>query len=265
MANKTTSDATRRMCENAKTLGFQPDRLILLDKRLAEWSKNVMTPSIAVKVLRHGQVAFEGAYGISGKDKEPDSLTADTIFPVASITKPVVATLLAIMQEEGLVDFYHPVREYLPEFTGDPDNLVRVWHLLSHSSGIIDSDIHRLFDEHVRQSLGLAFPADEEPPEAWNALFLKIREKMGLPYMEPSAAMHRNTNLVTGLSFPPTHKPQEVMAYCSFGYDMAMEIITRISGERIDEYASRKLFKPLGMNDSHFIFPREKLPRYVTR
>lgn len=54
------------MCEDAGKLGFRPERLLLLDERLNEWSKTEMTPSIVVKALRHGEVAFEGAYGRSG-------------------------------------------------------------------------------------------------------------------------------------------------------------------------------------------------------
>lgn len=265
MANKMTAYQLEQMCENAKSLGFRPDRLRLLDERLTAWSKSEDTPSIAVKVLRHGQVAFEGAYGILGPDKGPDSLTVDTIFPVCSITKPVVGALLLLMQEEGLVDLTHPVKQYLPEFTGDADGSIRIWHLLTHTSGMNDADLNAYFGHYVTDTLGLTLPKDEDSEEESTALCLKIREKMGLPFMEPGHAMRHATYNAVIYTAPPARKPQEVMSYCNTGYQMAMEIITRLSGRQIDEYAGEKLFAPLKMVDSHFVFPREKLPRFVTR
>jgi CubicO group peptidase (beta-lactamase class C family) len=264
MANHMTKDAVRQMCENACTLHMRPDRLLLLDSRLEEWSHNGITPSIAVRVLRHGQLAFEGAYGVLGPDKEPGSLTTDAIFPVCSITKPTVATMLFIMQEEGLIDVNQAVRNYLPEFTGDPKGLVKVWHLLSHTSGI-DEDFHKKVDEYIQNTLGLAIPGDDAPYGQWEELAVKVREKLGLPDMEPSRAMTDNTFLLLSLSIPPAHKPHEVMSYSSFGYQIAIEIIKRVSGRSVEEFFTEKLFAPLHMKDSHFHLPKDKLHRFVTR
>jgi CubicO group peptidase (beta-lactamase class C family) len=141
MANKMTAEQLKQMCENAEALGFRSERLMLLDERLTEWSKNSAAPSIAVKVLRHGKTAFEGAYGIKGPGMVADSLTVDTIFPLCSITKPIVAVLICIMQEEGLVDINMPAALYLPEFTGDSKWSVRICNLLTHTSGIVDDDL----------------------------------------------------------------------------------------------------------------------------
>lgn len=265
MANRVSADQMRQMCEDAKKLGLRPERLMLLDQRLSEWSKDEITPSIAVKVLRHGQLAFQGAYGILGPDKEFDSLTVDSIFPVCSITKPVVATLLSILQEEGYLDLNDPVNQYIPEFTADPDSLVRIWHLLSHSSGIIDDDLYAHFNEFVTDKLELTIPQDGAPDDAWTELYIKIRSKMGLPDMEPGSEMHDDTFWRICLSAKPTHEPQKVMSYCNTGYQMAMNIIKKLSKKRIDDFAGEKIFKPLNMNDSHFIFPQEKIPRFVTR
>lgn len=264
MANKISREQMRRQCENAKRLGFCPERLLLLDERLTKWSKTEYTPSIAVKILRHGETAFEGAYGISGPGREPDSLTVDTIFPVCSITKPITSALLAILQEEGLVDFDDPVRKYLPEFTGDSDGLIRIWHLLSHSSGLVGEDIGRYCDEYIEKTLGVSIPkyGDEE---AWNAACLKIRKKMGLPALPPDKKMRYDTLFRLKLSAPPTHKPYKIMSYCDFNFDIAGEIIQRVAGMQLEEYAKEKLFGPLKMTDSHFRIPREKLSRYIQR
>ncbi|NLO40010.1 MAG: beta-lactamase family protein [Ruminiclostridium sp.] len=265
MANQVSRLQMQQMCNDAGKLGFRPERLLLLDQRLEEWSKNPMTPSIAVRVLRHGQEAFTGAYGIKGPDMASDSLTPDTIFPVCSLTKPVISTLLCIMQEEGLIDLFHKVRHYIPEFTGDKKPDIRIWHLLTHTSGIIDKDTNENTEAFITKTLGIALPKEDSCEEEWNEALLKVREKMGLPYMEPGRKMRHDTQLAVTLSIVPTHKPQEVMSYCNTGFHIAKEIIDRISKKPIDEFAAEKLFKPLKMQDSHFLFPQSKLPRYVTR
>jgi len=181
MANKVTVEQMRRMCNDAKKLGFRPERLMLLDEKISDWSKSDMTPSIVARVLRHGQLAFEGAYGIMGPDREADSLTTDAIFPICSITKSVISALLFILQEEGDIDLNHPVRRYVPEFTGDSKSEIHIWHLLTHTSGIIDDDVYKFFNKYVTDVLGLSLPDDEAPGEAWDEISLKIRGKWGCP------------------------------------------------------------------------------------
>lgn len=265
MANQITNDQLNEMCERAGKLGFRPERIKLLDQRLTEWSMSDITPSIAVKVLRHGEVAFEGAYGTLGPGKAEDSLTVNTIFPVCSHSKPVVSTLLAIMQEEGLIDFNEPVRRYIPEFTGDKDWVVRIWHLLTHTSGISDTSFHNGFQEYVTNTLGFIVPEDKNAMEEWNQLYLQIREKMGLAYMEVSDEMREHTRFAVCLSNPPSYKVHSKMAYSNVGYNILTRIIRIITGMDLDEYATLKLFRPLKMIDSHYILPDEKLSRYVTR
>lgn len=264
MANHMSREQMQQQCENAKRLGFRPDRLMLLDERLTAWSQTEETPSIVVRVLRHGETAFEGAYGILGPDKAPDFLMTDAIFPVCSITKPIVSTLLTIMQEEGLVDLNQPVRYYLPEFTGDADSKIRIWHLLTHTSGIIEADLEKFCADYAAK-LGLTIPKDEDSEEIWDEFCLAARKKIGLPELPPGRAMRQDTFKAVRYIAPPTYKPMEIMQYCSTGFEIAMDIVKRISGRKIDDYATEKLFGPLNMTDTHFLFPREKLPRFVTR
>jgi len=260
-----TGEQMRDMSQNAKRLGFRPERLMLLDERLTQWSKTKETPSIVARVLRHGQPAFEGAYGALGPDKAPDSLTADAIFPVCSMTKAVMTALLCVMQEEGLIDLNYPVRDYIPELTCDPKGKIRFWHLLTHTSGLIEADMDKHFYDYIKRNVNLPIPDRDMPQQAWDEIYLKIREQLGLPYMEPCDAVRRQTYNAVRMSAPPTHGVHKVMSYCSLGFDLIKETIVKISGKPIDQVAGEKLFGPLGMRDSHFIFPRGKMPRYVTR
>ena len=198
-----------KLYDTARQLGFNPEKIRLLDERLRHWSKAGKTPAIVARVLRHGKLAFENAYGPLTPDSAPDSLHADSIFPICSMTKPVIASLACIMQEEGLLDLNEPVKIHIPEINDFDEDPVRWWHFLTHTSGFIADE----YDNGGK----------------------------------------------------PTHKPQTQMQYHSLGFNLIKDVIEKISGASIDEYARKKLFEPLGMNDSHFIIPDVKLGRYVRR
>lgn len=264
MANHISQNEMEQMCQKAAVLGFRPERLLLLDQRLSKWCQNGLTPSIVMRVLRHGQLAFEGAYGDCGPGSQPGSLRADAIFPVCSITKPITSTLLCMLQEEGYLDFNQPVREFLPEFTGDEHSAIRIWHLLSHSSGLVDDDINAFFNAFTK-TLGLETPAEDAATKQWDAFYAQARRAMGLPEMPPGRAMRHNTYLSVCMRAAPTHPVHTHMNYCNFGYHLAKEIALRLTGLGFEALVKEKLFTPLGMADSHFALPKEKEPRFVTR
>lgn len=263
MANKLSLAQLNDMCKKAESLGFHSGRLIHLDQKLSVWSKTEFTPSIVAKIFRHGELAFEGAYGSISPGALPDSLTVDTIYPICSLTKPVIGTLLSILQEEGELDFNNPVRDYIPELSGDEACRIRIWHLLTHTSGLNDDDLHNYFDYVVKNDLSIKIDYDSHDSivEGYHL----IREKIGLPAMDHSNTMQDETFFSVVLKAKPTHLPRKVMAYCNTGYNILRHIITRVSGMTIDEFAAKKLFGPLKMVDSHFLFPDEKRSRFVTR
>ena len=63
------------------------------------------------------------------------SVKRDTIYPLSSLTKPITATAAMLLVEDGLLGLQRPVSEYLPEFSGEGKQAVRVHHLLTHTQG----------------------------------------------------------------------------------------------------------------------------------
>jgi CubicO group peptidase (beta-lactamase class C family) len=93
-------------------------------------------PGAALGVLRDGQPTIRG-FGITSVD-DPLPVTADTVFPLASISKTVTATAMMRLVEQGRVDLRASVRRYLPEFRVQDEAASRdvtIWHLLTHTSG----------------------------------------------------------------------------------------------------------------------------------
>jgi CubicO group peptidase (beta-lactamase class C family) len=167
--------------------------------------------------------------------KEP--MRVDTLFWIASQSKPITATALMMLVDEGKVKLDDPVAKHLPEFRNqwlvagqDKDNLllvkpkgvVTIRHLLSHTSG-------------------LPFRSEMEEP---TLDLLRLRDAVRSYAMTP-------------LLFEPGTKYQ----YSNAGINTAGRIIEVVSGTRYEEFLEKRLFEPLGMKDTTFWPKGEQLRR----
>src|ERR1700733_10835340 len=84
----------------------------------------------AARSVRQGSFIFDRSFG---QAKSPDS-----VFLLASITKPMTATGLMILVDRGELSISDPVQKFIPEFSGGDRRGVTVWHLLTHTSGLPD-------------------------------------------------------------------------------------------------------------------------------
>src|SRR5438874_3139789 len=93
-------------------------------------------PGAALGVLRDGRAEIR-AFGVRSVE-DPQPITNDTVFPLASISKTVTTTAVMRLVEQGKIDLRAPVRKYLPDFRVADEAASRdvtVWHLLTHTSG----------------------------------------------------------------------------------------------------------------------------------
>ena len=108
----------RRLCDEAVAVGVVPGTVVLFNDE--------------------GDTRFHEAFG--ARQLEPVSLpaTLDTLYDVASLTKAVVTSVVAMRAVgDGLVRLDEPVLRYLPEFAGDGKGAVTIRHLLAHAAGLI--------------------------------------------------------------------------------------------------------------------------------
>ena len=138
------------------------------------------------------------------------SAKADTVFLLASITKPMTAAVIMGLVEEGRLGLDDPVSRHLPEFTGGDRGLVTIKHLLNHTSGL----------------------PDQLPDN------LELRRRHA-PLKE---------FLVGAFKAPLRFKPGSNVAYQSMGYLLAAEIAERLTKTPFREQMRSRLFAPLGMN-----------------
>lgn len=148
----------------------------------------------------------------------------DTMFWIASMTKPITATAVLMLQDEGKLSVDDPVAKYLPELGnlktpgGEPANLT-LKHLLTHTSGM---------DDAGKEAKGAKTLADLIPIYA---------------------------------SKPLHFKPGSQWAYCQSGINSLGRIVEVVSGQPFDVFLQKRLFDPLGMKDTTFYPTKEQLPR----
>jgi CubicO group peptidase (beta-lactamase class C family) len=166
----------------------------------------------ALLVARHGRVVLHQGFGRLSPAPDARTVQPDSVFSLASITKPVTACALMLLVERGQVSLGDPVNHYLPEFTGGGRDKVLVRDLLKHTSGLPD-----MLPENIDLRRAHA----------------------------PLSEFVRHT-ITTPLLFPPGSQ----FRYQSMGILLAGEIVERLTGTRLRDFEEKDIFDPLGMKDS---------------
>src|SRR5438552_2272597 len=104
----------------------------LVTQKMAEYH----VPGVAFGIVKDGKITARG-FGVTNVDN-PQPVTPETIFALASISKTVTTTAMMRLVEQGKVDLNAPVRKYLPDFKLQDESAaasVAIWHLLTHTPG----------------------------------------------------------------------------------------------------------------------------------
>ncbi|OGK99256.1 MAG: hypothetical protein A3E31_07940 [Candidatus Rokubacteria bacterium RIFCSPHIGHO2_12_FULL_73_22] len=177
-------------------------------------------PGAVVLVGQGDRVLFHRAYGARRLLPAPQPMTEDTIFDLASLTKPL-GTTLAVMAlvERGRVALDAPLGRYLREFRGRAFRGVTLRRLLTHSAGLA------------------AYPSN------------------GVV----AAGFPRAAGAIARL--PLDYAPGSSFQYSDTGFILLGELVRRVSGERLDAYLEREIFRPLALRDTSFHPPAAARPR----
>lgn len=219
--------------------GMRPEVVDRIRQRAESWVAEGRNPAMVLLAARRGVIFFHQAFGKLGPEPEAPSLPIDALFPLASLTKPITATAVMILVEEGKLGLNRPVQEYIPEFQGEGKEKVMVHHLLTHTSGVEDDQVLDWLENE---------PDKFEVPEPEATQTARIKKVLTFTYQGQ-------------LHFEPGAK----MVYSSLGIFIAAEIVRRISGQSFDQIMRERIFDPLGMNDSFLIVPERLQDRVIRR
>ena len=238
-------------------LSVNRDRFRVLDALIDSFIEKNVKQYFVVRAHRNGIPIYEYA---AGENDKPYGLQQDSITPVFSCSKPITAVLIMKLQEDGLLDVCDPVVQYLP-WLGNDKKEILIWHLLSHTSGIIDDEFFAFSADFCEKSYGLTKPEDKATEKEWKKYHTQMKEKIGLP----KNATEDDVTHFFLTRFPLKKKPHEVMSYGMTAFNLLGDIIQEVVGKNIDDYAREALFEPLGMKDSHFIVPKKKYDQVIGR
>ena len=177
-----------------ESVGMRSERLAVIDSIVAEGLRRRRMPGAVVLVGRRGRVVFHKAYGDRQLKPQAVPMTVDTVFDMASITKPV-ATATSVMRlvEQGRVVLSKPVAEYIPEFGANGKQSVTVYQLLTHQGGLIPDNALRDYESGTQ--------------EAWRRIFaLKLRAAPGERFMYTDVGFIVLAELVRRVSGQDIHQ-----------------------------------------------------------
>lgn len=115
-------------------------------------------PGCVILVSRHGKTAFLKAFGHKRLEPTPEPMLTDTVFDLASLTKPIAtATSIMVLVDRGLVRLEDPVAMHLPEFGNRGKEKITVFHLLTHQGGLIADNSLKDYDEGPEEAFKKIF------------------------------------------------------------------------------------------------------------
>jgi uncharacterized protein YbbC (DUF1343 family)/CubicO group peptidase (beta-lactamase class C family) len=147
------SDPVRLPEAPAESLGFDPEALAEVRAAVAEAVDEGAVPGAVVLVGRRGQIALVEAVGRRAVEPEPQEMTRDTVFDMASLTKPVAtATAVMVLWERGEIDLDEPITAYLPELANHGKEAITVEMLLRHRAALIPDNAIGDYQEGVEEA-----------------------------------------------------------------------------------------------------------------
>lgn len=221
---------------------FDAQRLARLSERMKSFVEKGRTAGMVTLLAHKGKVLQLSALGFQDLENQKP-MKEDTIFQIASMTKPITCVGIMILAEDGLLSIADPVEKFLPGFAklqirekaeGDieeirkPKRKITLRDLMTHTSGMSGGYPEEFKDLFAKRDHTLA-----EAVEAFPARFLDF-------------------------------EPGTKWGYSNMGIATLGRIIEVVSGKSYDEFLTERVFNPLGMSDSHFFVPESKHDRIAT-
>jgi CubicO group peptidase (beta-lactamase class C family) len=235
------------------TGGLSEARLARMEDVMAGHVDRGVVPGVATLLSRRGEVQVDAIGTKAFGDSDP--MRRDTIFRVASVTKPIVAAAAMILVEECTLRLDEPVDQWLPELADR-----RVLRAIdSPLDDTLPANRPITLRDLLTFRLGIGavmvfpprYPIQQAMAEAG------VGSGPALPAHTPDELMKRFGSL------PLAHQPGERWLYDS-GSDILGVLISRATGTSLEEFLRERIFAPLGMNDTSFSVPESKLNRLAS-
>ena len=232
-----------------ESVGMSSERLARIDDFVQEYIDSDRIAGAVTLVARKGKVVHFEAQG--WRDRESGvPMTRDTIFVLMSMTKPVVSAALMMLFEEGKFLLDDPIAKWIPEYADHKVRInadgvrprvvaearpVTVRHVLTHTSGLTLNPRGRgLTPEQIEKVTNGG--------KGWPTLAERVAHAAVIP-----GAFHPGDEWQYGDST-----------------DYVAVLVEKISGMSIDDFLRERIFEPLGMTDTYYYVPEQKIERMAS-
>jgi CubicO group peptidase (beta-lactamase class C family) len=235
-----------------KSAGFSAKRLDRIGKLMQDYVDRKELAGMIATVARCGKTVYLEKFGFMDIETQKP-MQSDTIFRIASMTKPITSVAAMMLYEEGYFHLNTPISRFLPAFkdtkvlvsqseSGEKlvvlERPITFRHLFTHTSGL---------------SYGF------NPDDPIDKLYIEGGKKMEEEGVPPTMK-----NVIDRLAkLPLAFQPGTHWRY-GFNIDVIGHIVEVISGQPLDDFLRQRIFEPLGMRDTDFYVPPKKAHRLAT-
>jgi CubicO group peptidase (beta-lactamase class C family) len=236
------------------TGGWSAARLGRVHDAMAGHVERGEVPGLVTLVYRRGEAHADtiGARAFGG-----NPMRRDTIFRVSSLTKPVAAAAAMVLVEDGRVRLDEPVDRLLPELADR--------RVLRRLDGPLDDTVPAKRPITLRDllTMRMGFGFIMGPPDDYPILAAAEEQRLGMGPPKPATPHEPDEWIRRFATLPLMHQPGEQWMY-EMGLAVLGVLISRASERPLEAFLRERIFGPLGMEDTGFYVPPEKLDRLVT-
>lgn len=199
-----------------------------LEPIIEQAMKQANVPGFAIAIVQNQKVVYAAGFGVKNLTNRSEKITPQSLFHMASITKPFVATSIMQLWEEGKVDLDAPLVKYLPYFRMKDERYktITIRQMLSHVSGMPDVEDYEW----------------DKPQYDDGALERYVRSLGNLSLIAAPGTMFRYSNMA---------------------YEILGDVIAKVSGESFEDYVKRHILEPLDMKTSTLLVKKAD-PKLLT-
>jgi len=234
-----------------QSLGFSSERLARIGPAIQREIENGQYPGAVMLVARKGRIVYFESVGVldptSGKP-----MTKDAIFRLYSMTKPFTSVAVMMLMEEGKLRVTDPVSKYIPALSNLQVSVERTDPYTGAAKYVnvpVDREVN--IQDLLRHTSGMVYASFTSHPKVKE---LYTKEGVDWKDVTPAEQIERLAKV------PLAHQPGTTFEY-GMSTDVLGRIVEVISGMTLGQFLQKRLFTPLGMADSGFLVPEDKLGR----
>lgn len=226
----------------AERVNMSSERLTVVDDLMQQYVDNKQLAGIVTLVARDGKIVQYKAYGQKGAD-DPRPMGKTDLFRIYSMSKPITAAAAMQLYEKGKFRLSDPVTKFVPELK---DMKVRL-----DDGSLVDVERPMTMLQLLTHTAGLGYGLNQRHPTEKMYADAKLFEAKDLDEFAERVG-----------KLPLRYQPGDRWHY-SVAVDITGLVVQRISGQPFDEYLAEHIFKPLGMEDTFFEVPADKVDRFL--